>query len=147
MKKICSKILMILLIGFCLLVNVKANTDYFEEIDIEILNEIIEMENSLVVFVGNDNDQEYQAYLEAYHILYDKQDETIQSHFVKLNKDNLQNDSIEQLLSYAYKQGLIPKNPCEFVEEPSKKIFTNTKITLITKIIYTFNSYYVFICI
>ena len=104
MKKICSKILMILLIGFCLLVNVKANTDYFEEIDIEILNEIIEMENSLVVFVGNDNDQEYQAYLEAYHILYDKQDETIQSHFVKLNKDNLQNDSIEQLLSYAYKQ-------------------------------------------
>lgn len=74
MKKICSKILMILLIGFCLLVNVKANTDYFEEIDIEILNEIIEMENSLVVFVGNDNDQEYQAYLEAYHILYDKQD-------------------------------------------------------------------------
>ena len=41
MKKICSKILMILLIGFCLLVNVKANTDYFEEIDIEILNEII----------------------------------------------------------------------------------------------------------
>ena len=104
MKKICSKILMILLIGFCLLVNVKANTDYFEEIDIEILNEIIEMENSLVVFVGNDNDQEYQAYLEAYHVLYDKQDETIQSHFVKLNKDNLQNDSIEQLLSYAYKQ-------------------------------------------
>lgn len=30
-------------------------------------------------------------------------------------------------LRYAYKQGIIPNNPCDLVEKPSKKIFTNTK--------------------
>lgn len=30
-------------------------------------------------------------------------------------------------LRYAYRQKIISNNPCDFVEEPSKKIFTNTK--------------------
>lgn len=30
-------------------------------------------------------------------------------------------------MRHAYRQKIIPNNPCDFVEEPSKKIFTNTK--------------------
>ena len=32
-----------------------------------------------------------------------------------------------ECLRYAYKQEIIPKNPCDFVEEPQKKIFSQTK--------------------
>lgn len=34
---------------------------------------------------------------------------------------------LNEILRYAGRQGIITTNPCELVEEPSKKIFTNTK--------------------
>ncbi|MGN1339812.1 MAG: tyrosine-type recombinase/integrase [Oscillospiraceae bacterium] len=34
---------------------------------------------------------------------------------------------VNEGLRYAYKQSLIPNNPCDLVEEPSKKVFTNNK--------------------
>lgn len=34
---------------------------------------------------------------------------------------------VNEGLRYAYRQNIISQNPCDFVEEPSKKIFANTK--------------------
>lgn len=80
------------------------------------------LKNNIIPFIGNYNISQLntgviQNELINALIAHPYSFSTIHKAYVLLNEG----------LSYAYKQGLIPKNPCEFVEEPSKKIFTNTK--------------------
>lgn len=80
------------------------------------------LKNNIIPFIGNYKINQLNANIIQNELInaliaYPYSHSTIHKAYVLLNEG----------LKYAYKQGIIQKNPCEFVEEPSKKIFTNTK--------------------